>query len=115
MRNPESDIKDAIRGVFVGTPIIVWNHPTGVAVPVEALRDIVDVSTLPRITYGLVGSSDLIGLLPTGKFLGIEVKTPTGRLSPEQKRFAAMVRRQGGVYIEARSPQDVREALFEYL
>lgn len=102
MRNPESDIKDAIRTVFVGTPIIVWNHPTGFA-------------SAERVHYGLKGSSDLIGILPNGKFLAIEVKTLTGRLSPEQKRFAAMVRRQGGVYVEARSAQDVREALCEYL
>lgn len=66
------------------------------------------------IKFGLVGSSDIIGLLRGGRFLGIEVKTPTGRQSPEQVKFENMIRRMGGLYVLARSVDDVWEALREY-
>ena len=42
-----------------------------------------------------------------GIFYGIEVKTPKGRLSEHQKAFRDRVVAAGGVYIEARSVEDV--------
>jgi hypothetical protein len=43
------------------------------------------------IRFGKVGSLDIEGILPGGRFLAVEVKAPDGRLSPEQKRFLAEV------------------------
>lgn len=65
------------------------------------------------IQYGLgKGSPDLVGLLvPEGTFAAIETKSATGRLTPEQRLFLDLVRRSGGVAIEARSVDDVRAAL----
>jgi hypothetical protein len=70
------------------------------------------------IRYGLCnGSADLIGLRayragdPAGQFVAIEVKAHTGRQSPEQFAFQVMVETLGGVYILARSVEDVEEAL----
>jgi hypothetical protein len=61
------------------------------------------------IRYGLCkGSSDVIGVAPSGQFLAIEVKTATGRVSPEQTAFLDAVRRAGGRAGVARS---VDEAL----
>jgi hypothetical protein len=61
--------------------------------------------------FGKVGSSDIIGLLPDGKFLAVEVKTPHGRLSPEQSAFLEKVRGLGGVAIVARSFRELDAAL----
>lgn len=56
---------------------------------------------------GLVkGSSDLIGLTGAGVFLAIEVKTPTGRVRPEQRKFIETIRQLGGRAGIARSVQD---------
>jgi len=59
------------------------------------------------IKFGLcVGSSDLIGITPDGEFLAVEIKTPTGRATPEQTRFINAVRSRGGIAGIARSPAD---------
>ena len=59
------------------------------------------------IRFGLaVGSSDLIGLTPTGRFLAVEIKTPTGKATTEQLRFIEAVRARGGIAGIARSPAE---------
>jgi hypothetical protein len=57
------------------------------------------------------GASDLIGWLPDGKFLAIEVKTEKGRASPEQLKFIELVNAAGGVGFIARSGDDVRKII----
>ena len=59
------------------------------------------------IRFGLcVGSSDLIGITPDGRFLAVEIKTCKGRATPEQLRFIEAVRAKGGIAGIARSPED---------
>lgn len=59
------------------------------------------------IRFGLaVGSSDLIGIAPGGRFLAVEIKTPTGKATPEQLRFIEAVRARGGIAGIARSPAE---------
>lgn len=67
------------------------------------------------VRFGVPGSPDLVGILPGGIWLGIEVKSETGRQSTEQINFMNMVRRFGGVYVLARSVQDVWDAIGGYL
>ena len=62
-----------------------------------------------RVHYGLcVGSSDLIGFKTrtitaddvgqrVAVFVALEVKTATGRVSPDQKRFIEFVTNAGGI------------------
>lgn len=65
------------------------------------------------IRYGLCkGSSDIIGVAKDGRFLAVEVKTETGRVSPEQVQFLDAVKRAGGRAGVARSVSDaIRIAL----
>jgi hypothetical protein len=59
------------------------------------------------IRFGLcVGSSDLIGITPDGRFLAVEIKTCKGRATPDQLRFIEAVRAKGGIAGIARSPED---------
>jgi hypothetical protein len=59
-----------------------------------------------------VGSSDLIGLLaPVGRFVALEVKTRTGRVSPEQVRFLELVRKMGGFACVVRSADEALRAI----
>jgi hypothetical protein len=72
------------------------------------------------VRYGLVtGSADLIGwqtVLITeamvgqrfARFLSVEVKTPTGRLSPEQETWRQAVLKAGGIAVVARSVDDIK-------
>lgn len=72
------------------------------------------------------GSSDLIGWTPVeitpemvGKtlavFTAVEVKSATGRPSGPQKNFINQIQRAGGVAGVARSGEDAREIIGEYL
>jgi hypothetical protein len=72
------------------------------------------------IRYGLVvGSGDLIGWQSVviteamvgqrfARFLSVEVKTPTGRLSPEQETWRQAVLKAGGIAVVARSVDDIK-------
>jgi hypothetical protein len=76
----------------------------------------------PRpLDAGLVkGGSDLVGWQtvtvtpamvgkPLAVFVAIEVKTPKGRMSPEQKNFLNNVRHAGGLGICVNSAEEVAE------
>jgi hypothetical protein len=56
------------------------------------------------------GVSDIIGL-HNGIMLAIEVKSASGRVSPEQEIFQANVRANGGIAFVARSVADVQQKL----
>ncbi len=56
--------------------------------------------------YHFKGVSDILGVIQ-GKFLAIEVKSETGKLTPEQKAFIMKINEDGGVAFVARSLQDV--------
>ena len=63
------------------------------------------------IRFGVPGQADLTGVLTGGRRLEIEVKSPTGRQTPDQRAFQAMIERFGGVYVLARAVEDVRRAI----
>lgn len=67
------------------------------------------------VAFGIPGQADLTGILPGGIRLEIEAKGPNGRQTEDQRNFAHMIERFGGIYVLARSVQDVREAIGSHL
>jgi hypothetical protein len=67
------------------------------------------------VRFGFKGSSDIIGVLPGGRALFIEVKQKAGRLTEPQKEFLARAHMSGALAFEARSVEEVdlriREAM----
>lgn len=63
-----------------------------------------DVQVLYRFSY-----PDTIH--PRSQFVGLELKTATGRLSPEQIECHAAIRRAGGLVFVCRSVEDVESFL----
>ena len=59
------------------------------------------------IRFGWVGCPDILGQLRDGRLLGVEVKSKTGRPSPEQTIFLARINQAGGVGFIARDLRDV--------
>lgn len=58
------------------------------------------------------GIADLCGILaPTGRWFALEVKTPSGRVRPEQVQWAELVRSRGGFYSVVRSVDEAMAAL----
>ena len=81
-----------------------WNAPTGVARPLGSER---------VVRYGLPGQPDVMAILPGGLFLGVEVKTKTGRQSREQRVWQCQCERMGGLYWIVRSVDELNKKLGE--
>lgn len=65
------------------------------------------------VSFGLgKGSADLVGLLVgSGRFFALEVKTPIGRIRPNQRAWAAAIQRAGGFVAFVRSTAEALDAL----
>ena len=63
------------------------------------------------IRFGWAGCPDVLGQLRDGRLLGVEVKSRSGRPSPEQTIFLERVRAAGGVAFVARDCRDVLREL----
>jgi len=87
----EGEIQDAVRLALADVPgLVLWRNNVGMA-------EHWSPKGVRRTRYGLApGSADLIGCL-SGRFVALEIKTPTGRLTPEQKTWLALVERHGGL------------------
>jgi hypothetical protein len=110
MANQETDLQQRIR-LALGT------HPDA-RVFRNQVGSLPDPRTGRLVTFGLArGSADLIGwrtitVTPDmvgarlAVFCSIEVKTPTGRLTPQQRHWLDAVHRAGGIAGVARSVSD---------
>jgi hypothetical protein len=67
------------------------------------------------IRYGLTGSADIIGVNPKGRFIAVECKSDKGKLSESQYAFGAKVKVRRGVYVLARSIDDLEAVRTEIL
>lgn len=96
----ETDIQQAIRLALGREPdVVLWRNSVGVGTTPDGRSQ----------RFGLcVGSSDLIGIGPGGRFLALEVKTAHGRVAPDQARFIDLVRACGGIAGICRSVEDAR-------
>lgn len=101
----EKQIQDAILRHFGKRPDMrLWRQNTGVGF----------YSGGRVVRYGRVGAADLTGLLAGGRRIEIEVKGPTGRLTPQQCKYGKEIEQYGGIYIVARSIEDVYRGLSEH-
>ena len=64
--------------------------------------------------YAINGVADILGVLPDGKFLAIEVKTPKGKVSPAQQNFLDRVNKENGLAFVARGLEEVVTKIKEY-
>lgn len=77
----------------------VWSNETGLVRAFDNPQ---------RIFFtGLIGSPDILGVLCTGIFLGIEIKTGKGKLRQSQLNFRKMLLKFGGVFIEGRTVEQI--------
>jgi len=84
--------------------IYAWRNNTGATV-------IPGKERTRFVRYGFKGSSDVIGILPDGRFLAIECKVGKNKVSPAQEEFLDNIANNGGLAIIAYSLDDVIERL----
>lgn len=62
----------------------------------------------------IAGVSDILGILPDGRFLAVECKRESGGVvSEKQKQFIANIKACGGVAVVVHSGKELREYLEE--
>lgn len=108
--NAETRLQQEIMLALSQAGCVVWRNNTGQAWLGKVIHQAGKQITLTdahKMPFGLcVGSSDLVGITPQGRFLAVEVKTPTGHVSKQQTAFIDGVRAAGGIAGIARSVQD---------
>ena len=100
---PESQVLDGCLRYLEARRIFHWRNNTGA----------VQIAPGRFMRFGKKGSSDILGVLPGGRFLCIECKSKGGKLSPEQKQFLADVQELGGFTLVVRGWWELDEALRE--
>jgi hypothetical protein len=63
------------------------------------------------VRFSTPGAADILGVLPGGKFLAVEVKRTGGKLTAAQAAFLDHVRAAGGLSLVVRSVDDLAAAL----
>mgnify|MGYP000438039372 CR=1 FL=1 len=106
-RLTEGSIQDRIRIALGEDPrVCMFRNNVG-----QCVQD----GRVVRYGTGGVGGSDLLGIVTmpdgVGRFCAMEVKSATGRPSPEQIAFLDAVRRRGGFAAIVRSVEDARAAV----
>jgi hypothetical protein len=102
----EKDVKAGILSYLKARGVFAWNNHRGAG----------------KMTHGGFvqwggpkGASDILGILPGGRFLAIETKRTKGSygVTDEQREFLDKVASMGGLSFHARSVNDVVTALAE--
>jgi hypothetical protein len=102
MKSTEKGTQAAILDYLTLKRIFHWRNNTGAFKPEHG----------GYVRYGAKGSPDILAVLPpNGRLLGIEVKDVKGKLNDNQLAFKADLERAGGIYLVARSLDDVIEEL----
>ena len=104
MKIREADVLRACEEYLQLRGYFAWRNNTGA----------VQIAPGRFVRFGKPGSPDIIGIIKecngNGRFFGIECKSSTGRQSAEQKKFEKNCVRNGGLYVLARSVDDLKEA-----
>lgn len=113
--NPETKIQNNIMLALSNQGCLVFRNETAGAWVGEVIHKEANQVTLTNarmMLFGLaLGSSDIIGIAPCGRFLAIEAKTKTGRPTQQQLAFIDAVRKNGGIAGIARSVQDALDLI----
>ena len=105
MAREETEIQKSILDLLLGLGVLVWrNHNQGVRIAGKG-----------RIKSPSSGIPDIVGVCANGRFLGIEVKTKTGKVEAHQIAFHDRISLSGGLCFVARSVDDLDQFLPEIL
>lgn len=100
VKKKERDIEKEILAYLKARGVPCWKIKVqGTYDPIKRVR---------RAHTASAGVSDILGVLPDGTFLAIEVKTPTGVVSEKQLTFLNSVNHSNGLGLIARSVDDVK-------
>jgi hypothetical protein len=101
----ETDLVRSCLNLLHAVGVFAWRNNTGAVV----LRD---GQKRRFFRAGLVGSSDIIGVLPgSGRMLAVECKQPGGRVTAGQRAFLDLVAAAGGAALVVSDLRQLEEFL----
>lgn len=107
----EKHIQEDILKWLGTTGLLFWRQNSG-KIPIFLGKS---KSGKPRFRFvklGVEGLPDIIAVIPpTGRFLGLEVKSATGVQREAQKAFQSQLEASGGVYEIVRSVEDAERVI----
>jgi len=99
----ESDLLSYALTILKRSGLVAWRVPNGpVMHSINGGQKVFKKSPIK-------GFPDIAGVMGNGKFFAIEVKTPKGRLSPEQVEWIAKLNMSGAMAVVLRSRQEIDE------
>lgn len=102
---PEKYIQRQILDWLKETGLLHWRQNSGVVFTGNR-----------RILLGEEGLPDIVIIVPpSGRLLGLEVKSAKGKLRPCQKEFAERIRATGGFYRVVRTLSQAQDAVAEVI
>ena len=105
----EKQIETEILNALAAVGFFCWkNETTGTYDPVRK------VFRKNNNKHKIKGVSDILGIIG-GRFLAIEVKSKTGKLSPDQKIFLRRIQDEGGIAFMARSTEQALNQLLLFI
>ena len=101
----ETPIVKSILQVLRFSRCLVWRNNTG-GMKVGEDDEAADSARGRYVAFGLgTGSADIVGMTSKGRFFALEVKSETGRLTPEQRQWNLDVTARGGYVAMVRGPE----------
>lgn len=94
----ENQVVNACIKWLFANKCFVWRNNSGAYKPEGSKR---------FIRYGCKGSPDIIGMTPSGRFIGVECKYGKGKLTEPQERFGENIESSNGIFIVAYSIDDL--------
>jgi hypothetical protein len=98
----ESDLLSYALSSLKLSGLVAWRVPNG-----PVLHSI--GSNQIRKKSPIKGFPDIAGVMPNGKFFAIELKTPKGRLSPEQVEWISKLNMSSAMAVVLRSREEIDE------
>lgn len=106
---PEKRIQNDILVFLDSIGIYCWQTYGG-----AVFDPIKKVYRKPKSRFTRAGVADILGIV-SGRVLAIEVKSATGRISPEQRVFIRCIQEAGGIAFVARSVEQVAVELGKHV
>lgn len=103
----EREIQKTILEWLAYYKILAWRNQSGIIIIGDKKKR--------AIKMGMKGVSDIVGCLPDGKILCIEVKTRKAKVSEVQQEFIDKINKLKGIAFVARNINDIERQLKNYV
>jgi hypothetical protein len=105
----EHQIQNTILELLKWRQLFYWRNNTGAVA--RSYTNKAGQTSHSFVRFGQKGLPDILVVMPTGKLLGIEVKSATGKPSPDQLACQQVFRETNAEYLIVRSSEEVNDYL----